>query len=327
MVQTRDHQFDNIKAILIFLVVLGHILSRFGDSVSVTILYKIIFSFHIPAFFFVSGYFAKFDPKKVLGRLFLLYLVFQLIQIFERFFLRWIATGTIPKLSIDIFTPQWTLWYLVALMIFQLLLPVFDTENRKHQLAFLLLSLGLGFAIGFTAGVDNLLAISRVFVFLPFYMLGYYEKKNGFLRTFAIGQHRTAAGVAAAVTGVVLVVCFCLFHTHIRVRYLYGTDVFTDPKSMIWRFLAWGIAFLWICILLTWVPRRSLGYLGTIGKHSMSIYLLHSLVIRVLLQTPLAGWIGSNLLTIGITAAILTFALSWKGFYRALRKIRIPVGR
>ena len=32
----------------------------------VDVIYKIIFSFHMPAFIFVSGYFAKVEPKKIL---------------------------------------------------------------------------------------------------------------------------------------------------------------------------------------------------------------------------------------------------------------------
>ena len=38
----------------------------------------------------------------------------------------------------DFFIPQWTLWYLVALMMFQLLLPLFETDNKKKQAGFLI---------------------------------------------------------------------------------------------------------------------------------------------------------------------------------------------
>lgn len=54
---------------LIFLVVFGHMISTFADTPEVDVIYKIIFSFHMPAFIFVSGYFAKVEPKKILSRM------------------------------------------------------------------------------------------------------------------------------------------------------------------------------------------------------------------------------------------------------------------
>ena len=52
-------------------------ISTFADTPEVDVIYKIIFSFHMPAFIFVSGYFAKVEPKKILSRIFPLYIVFQ----------------------------------------------------------------------------------------------------------------------------------------------------------------------------------------------------------------------------------------------------------
>ena len=34
----------------------------------------------MPAFLFVTGYFARSDPKKVIGQLLILYLIFQISQ-------------------------------------------------------------------------------------------------------------------------------------------------------------------------------------------------------------------------------------------------------
>ena len=57
--RVRNHQFDNMKALLIFLVVIGHVLSNYGVTEGSDFLYKVIFSFHMPAFIFVSGLFSK----------------------------------------------------------------------------------------------------------------------------------------------------------------------------------------------------------------------------------------------------------------------------
>ena len=55
-------------------------------------------------------------------------------------------------------------------MMFQLLLPLFETDNKKKQAGFLILSAALGMLVGFTPDTDNFMAMSRVFVFLPFYL-------------------------------------------------------------------------------------------------------------------------------------------------------------
>lgn len=54
----RINFIDVSKALLIYLVFLGHI-ERYGDAIS-----TIIFSFHMPAFFIISGFFFTPPPYK-----------------------------------------------------------------------------------------------------------------------------------------------------------------------------------------------------------------------------------------------------------------------
>ena len=86
MAKERNAYFDNMKALLIFLVVLGHVLSNFaGDDSVGEWIYLVIFSFHMPAFLFVTGYFARSDPKKVIGQLLILYLIMYFLVIAQYF--------------------------------------------------------------------------------------------------------------------------------------------------------------------------------------------------------------------------------------------------
>ena len=224
----------------------------------------------------------------------------------------------------DFFTPQWTLWYLVALMAFQLLLPVFETDDRKKQRAFLLLAVVLGLLVGFTPDTDNFLAMSRVFVFLPFYLWGYYESKNQILRKFRRSKYFGGFKAAAAAAAVALIVGFCLFDSRIVAKNFYGTEPFVDGGMIIGRAFAWATAVLWILILIIWVPERKMGYLGTLGSRTLPIYLFHSLVILILVRTPLGDMMNGNLLMLLILSAVLTIVLSWGKLETFLRRIRIP---
>ena len=62
--EKRDAYFDNAKLFLMILVVFGHFLQPFvNDHPLYDDLYYFIFTFHMPAFILISGYFAKSGPK------------------------------------------------------------------------------------------------------------------------------------------------------------------------------------------------------------------------------------------------------------------------
>ena len=50
----RNYRMDNIRCILIFLVVFGHMLTWIPKADTP---YRIIYLFHMPAFLFLTGYF------------------------------------------------------------------------------------------------------------------------------------------------------------------------------------------------------------------------------------------------------------------------------
>ncbi len=61
----RLHYFDALRGLAIILVVLGHVVLNMGiGDVYDNVLTSIIYSFHLPLFFFISGYFAYSDSVK-----------------------------------------------------------------------------------------------------------------------------------------------------------------------------------------------------------------------------------------------------------------------
>jgi fucose 4-O-acetylase-like acetyltransferase len=323
--KVREHQFDNMKALLIFLVVLGHVLKNFGTTQEANILYKIIFSFHMPAFLFVSGYFAKYNPKKVLSQMAPLYLVFQCIRFALDCVLKSIAAGHFVAVKVQFFTPRWTLWYLFAIMVYQLLLPVFDTENRRHRIAYLVLAFAMGLGVGLNEGVGNFMAMARILYFLPFFLLGYYEKTHHTIVALGKRKYPKVSRVVSAALGILLIAIFVIENKGIKARWFYGTESY-DGGLFTWytRLLSWAISLAWIWILLVWIPQRELRFVGKIGANTLSIYLLHSIVILILVAAGLTKWMNGNLLGIIVLSVALTIVLSWNGFEHMIRKIHIP---
>ena len=58
--KNNNYFIDNLKVILIFLVVFGHLIERYIDTnLTLRGLYMFIYTFHMPLFIFVSGFLPK----------------------------------------------------------------------------------------------------------------------------------------------------------------------------------------------------------------------------------------------------------------------------
>lgn len=155
----RDHQFDNIRLILIFFVIFGHLIEYFAAD---GILYRWIYSFHMPVFIFISGYFAKFNPKKIVCNILVPYVLLQILYTaFDH-----LLYGNAP-FRLQFTTPYWLLWYLLSLFCYYLLLPLIDTDRASVQLFVFLACVALALLSGFGQGFGYFLSLSRTFVFLP----------------------------------------------------------------------------------------------------------------------------------------------------------------
>ena len=109
----RCYAFDNLKCFLIYCVVFGHMLILVPeDNIKLSLIkdvtYYIIYSFHMPAFIFISGFFSKFSLKKIL-KLIGYYVLFQVIYyLFEVHILG-------NSLKFQLHSPYYVFWYLLTL--------------------------------------------------------------------------------------------------------------------------------------------------------------------------------------------------------------------
>lgn len=172
----RDYFFDNARAILILLVVFGHMLQPYtsGDKY-LSALYLVIYSFHMPTFLFISGYFAKNIDKpyyleKISKRLIVPYMIF-----FAFFSIYYFLTGKSDELQLDPFNPVFALWFLITLFFFHVILVIVRRFNPYKVLS---VSIIISIGAGFSDNIDSYLSISRTIVFFPIFYLGYIFTKN-----------------------------------------------------------------------------------------------------------------------------------------------------
>lgn len=159
----RDYLFDNLKSLLIFLVVFGHCIEKYiYDSNILKVLYFFIYTFHMPLFIFISGYFSKNIKKcskNALNNLLIPYILFSITWSIFIYTLE-------GKFTFSLVTPSWTLWYLLSLFYWRISLKYLVKIKYIIPIS-VLVSLYIG-----TIGIREY-SFSRTFAFLPFFLLGY----------------------------------------------------------------------------------------------------------------------------------------------------------
>jgi len=168
MIKQRNYKIDNAKFILITLVVFGHLLEKMSAISLLNGLYRFIYVFHMPLFVFLSGLVANavFTPKdgqKWLATLVIPYLVFQAINIFL----------FKDSFNYQVTYQSWTLWYLVSLATWRLVLPAIMACKYPLFIAVLIALLA-----GCLNDIGYAFSLARTCYFLPFFVAGYIFKEQ-----------------------------------------------------------------------------------------------------------------------------------------------------
>ncbi len=272
----RSVYFDHVKLALILLVVLGHTLSPLKDSHNVLTMWKWIYTFHMPLFVFINGYFSslKKDPLEKCTHFFLLYVGMQLLSTCCMLIFRF------DTLSFSLWKPRFGLWYLVGLILWTWMLPL----TRRISPAVLLSgSVALSLAAGYCSFVDPVLALSRVLFFFPFFLLGFYAKKLDPAKVSRFFRH-PAWKLAAA--GVLFLLALLLFRYGNRLpqglflaKTAYSRRLLAlAGPAWLYRLGFYGAACLSGGAFLLLIPRRACP-LSSLGQRTLAVYMGHLLVL------------------------------------------------
>lgn len=283
-----DTVLINLRLLLIFCVFIGNALEPLlADMPIAQEVYTWIFMFHIPLFVFVTGYFSKFNllgsgGRKVLLQIGLQYLIFQtLYSSLDALFFH------VPGIDHSFFAPYLLLWFLASHICWRLLMMLLIRLSVTSQLA---VAFGLGIMIGYLP-VDGIwLSLSRTFVFMPFFVIGYhfsYEK-------LAAWWNRKAR-VTAIVLSCMLLSVSGLIAQVLPAGWLYGSMTYlqlghTDWYAGLFRI---GIYLLQIAasvVFLGFVPLAA-GFWTDMGRRTLYVFLLHGFVIRAAVISGIYSYI------------------------------------
>lgn len=186
----RSTRLDSIKFVLIFFVVLGHMVESGTNDIWNAKVHTLIYSFHMPAFIYVSGYVFRRTTgmrkfwKSILNML-LVYGIFQVLFFGDplRYYTGEGKSLTINGLCSNItnpLTPASVLWYLMSLMTWRIVtqfVPLRMLENKKR---FLMCALAVSVAAAFVP-LGRELSFQRTCAFYFYFLLGYYDGHQHFM--------------------------------------------------------------------------------------------------------------------------------------------------
>ena len=294
---------------------MGHFtLPIYGFTDSLYAIYRIIYLFHMPLFVFISGFLAKGiyrDGKLNIDRilsLFTLSLIYKvLIRLFEN------------GLSVDYFLSEIFYfssvpWYLFSLASWYSLVPVFKRLKPVPSIA---LSVILALLVGFYRPIGMMFSISRTFVFLPFFLLGYYCDRERFL---SIQKYRKI-NIAICILCLILTIWFIStnFNAIRPFFYLVYGDCSYDKEDMlnglVGRFCLYLLAIPYSLSLVTITPQKRVPLLSYMGQHTLQIFVIHRFLRTILAHfgfyslSILNNNIPSMVIMLLITAVVVAISL------------------
>lgn len=325
----RDWGLDNIKAMLIMLVVFGHILVSCKSGVpGLQVLYECIYTFHVPLFVLVSGYFAK---KSLLSRREALYNALPTFLIFALLFTI-VRRILCPADRIAYANPPFALWYLLCLFYWRFLAK--DLSKLKGFAPVLLVAAGL--AVGLLDMDGSRFSFFRAVAFFPFFWLGIIANGD---TVAAIRKHIPKWLAALGIAAVLAAYCGLrslmisnpgalagyitkpteggiakMLQCSLQMSYSYKECGFVSPVTgMAVRLALYAAAFVLCVLFVALIPNKKT-FLTRVGASTLAIYVGHTYIVYFALRkfglmdgifAPLDQWgrLGmSLLLTVLITA-------------------------
>ena len=323
--------WDNARFACIVLVVMGHGIQRITyDSDAALVVYLWIYAFHMPAFAIVSGYFTKSAPpnarqmKRVITDIILPYVIMESIWTLVQFLVE-------GKRELNPTQPSWTLWFLLALGIFRLVLPYLALLRWP-----LFWSIVISVGVGYLNNVDSTFSLARTLGILPYFVLGWQLHRWKIIDRWRLVERQTwlirGAAILFMLAWVAVLVIFIDLWRKIDLRYWFFYDQSYSGLGgdQIWsggvRLALIVLAVLLSAAFFVLLPRRQT-WMTTLGQYTMYVYLLHSFVLYPLRETGvLRGEEYPELWLVGmlIFAVLISIALSSRPVRRLFRPLVEP---
>lgn len=301
-IKQRDIMFCNIKVLLMFLVVYGHFIENgIDDSPILMLIYKLIYTIHMPMFVFISGYFVKTAGQCLnqAKKAFKVYIIWQLTMYILINYLRIpIYVGNTRTDELLMNTPFWHLWYLLSMTCWTLAGFVILKYGKRFKIIVIIATVIIACLAGGDDSIGREYSLSRTLVFLPYFLAGVFIPKN-------IEWHRyRKCGISALALGLMI---FKISFGKIDYWFLWQAEAYDGKLSegIILRLTCYLMAVLFGFFIITNVPKKRFGF-SKAGADTMNIYIWHGFIVMALGRADLYNVYPVYL---GVVAAGLSVAV------------------
>ncbi|THC41106.1 acyltransferase family protein [Streptomyces sp. A1499] len=272
----RDAFFDNAKYLAIVLVAMAHAWEPLTDhSRTAEALYMTVYTFHMPAFILISGYFSRsFDMradrlKRLVTGVAVPYVIFEVAY---TLFKRWADDD--PGQPISLLDPWYLTWFLVALFVWRLTVPLWKIVRWPVPLALAIAMLAV-----ISPDIGDDLDLQRVLQFMPFFVLGLFMKPEH----FQLVRRREVRLLSVPVFAAAVLLAYWAAPRMTSV-WFYRRDSAQELGVPWWVGIVMTLALFGCSVVLTacffaWVPRRRMWF-TVLGAGTLYGYLLHGFLAK-----------------------------------------------
>lgn len=329
--EPRIKWIDSVRGWAIILVVLGHVFTRIGTLQIEKFLQIEIYSYHMPLFFFISGYVFKVRNEKLFDStmrkihnllipmfiFYIIYALFILIKILlgksTLIFTFELIVNTLMMTSQSFFSAY---WFLPVLFCTQMLFEsLHRTMSSKSMLVIKILNIGIIISLFivsrllYSQGIVLPMGLREAMGALPFFALGYYTKNVNTVKratdhlTDLVGGNKITCFVVKIIF--IMIVFICITKLQYRHCNMYNSDI----GSVSFYFL-FGI--IGILLSISFGKAFGNGMFEMLGKNSLWIFGFHYIALDIYAAIANRIIINNVLCKLGmdIVGVILVIALS-----------------
>lgn len=264
----RIYAIDNIKGIMIFLVVFGHFLlsaaSR-GEGLAFDI-YSLIYCFHMPMFMFLSGYLTHNTTDVSFKKYCIIYMIFNSLY----FLIGVLYCG--EKMSV--LNPAYSMWYILLLILFRWIIRCMS--NRDGLLLFVISM--VAYVILPLCNIGTFFVHIKFATFFIYFVLGYLSQ-NLFTVKFYESRKKKEMLVAFVIFCVSVYLMFEMVNTfNLGFSFLNHATAFTNFGMVIVSLFSLFLNIIFIYAFMYAMPNKKLLCISMFGSNSLYIFLLHRIV-------------------------------------------------
>lgn len=294
----RKYELDNLKGILIFLVVFGHLLLSFTHATSnlASKIVAYIYFFHMPLFLIVSGFLThKKLCKKDIVYLLVVFLSMNISYSLYDYYVNGV---------LELFILKYSSWYIILLLVYRIIINTnfFKEILKKDKFDILIISLFLSLIV---QPLPTSLIIKRIFGNFYYFLFGYLIVNND-----KIFKSKCNKKFVYLMIGFILSIIFLALNATTDINFYLGSS-YSNKQDIVLKFVQIIVNSFFFLFLVNILPKCRLRFLTRVGQNSLYIYTLHRLPTLIISEYIIPDRKAKIILDI-IIAFILCFALSSK---------------